>query len=240
MNRLPRRARLLTFAVLVMLSVGALCAAPKPARAEDIVSVLQRSDATRLATMMPALSLREAAVRVLSDDFERLLDRVGPSTSPMPELRIVGAGTVAETLHGRVVVVNVALAEWPREARSFVMAHELYHVRARHWSERLALYQRFIPGEVRQIDTDAVAAELGRAASRQSHAHEQAADAFALNLLLDIGYDEEQLMTMFRRIGNHPATPTHPSLGQRLAHLRQIVARRALASRAAGDVANEV
>ena len=201
-----------------------------PSSAEDIASVLVRSHEQRLATL-PALGSGSASVDLLERDFGRLAAALGPAARGALAFRVVATGSLAETLRGDVIVVNVALADWPALARWFVLAHELCHVRENHWAERVALYQHHIAGEVVQAKTDAVAAELGAAASQQSHRHEHAADECAMNQMLDLGFAEDELLQAIMQFGNHRATPTHPAMGQRVAHLRAVVIGRGLASR---------
>jgi len=186
---------------------------------ETIDQVLQRSQQMRL-DQLPEVPATEPAAAALRASFERLQQvSVAP---PDAQLRVVSVGAVAETLQGNVVVMNMALGALPEICRLFLIAHELGHVTNRHWSQRIALYQQFIPGEVVQAQTDAVAPQLGPAASMQSHEQEFDADAFAMRSLLDLGYTREDLLEMFFRLGNHGATATHPSTGQRLAQLRMI------------------
>lgn len=216
-----RRSRWLAAVCLFLLAMTT-------ARAEDIESVLRRSQQQRLA-MLPALPDEMEAVQYLQREFAAAVVLAG--VSPAPRLRVVASGTVAETVLGDTIVVGVVLAEAPELIRRFVLCHELGHVRAQHWVQRLQLYQRFIPGEVRQEQTDAVAQELGAAASSQSYDHENDADEFAMNLMLDQGNTEDELMRALMAMGNHRATPTHPSMGQRVAHLRAILTRREAAMR---------
>jgi predicted Zn-dependent protease len=145
-------------------------------------------------------------------------------------LRVVSVGAVAETLQGHIIVMNMALGSLPEICRLFLLAHELGHVANGHWSQRIALYRRFIPGEVLQAQTDAVAPQLGQAASIQSHEHEYGADAYAMRTLLDMGYSRDDLLEMFFRLGNHGSTATHPSTGKRLAQLRTIDEERRMAA----------
>jgi hypothetical protein len=190
---------------LILLLI-ALCAA-SPAWCEDITQVLQRSQQARLD----------------------ILPEVAADTASAAALRVVAAGALAETLRGHVIVMNVELGEIPEVCRLFLIAHELGHVTQGHWAQRIALYRQFIPGEVAQQQTDAVAPQLGREASMQSHQQEYDADAFAMRTLLDMGYSRDDLLDMFFRLGQHPATATHPSSGKRLAQLRMIDEERRMA-----------
>jgi Peptidase family M48 len=200
--------------------------AASPAWCEDITQVLQRSQQVRL-DMLPEVAADTAGAAALRDSFERL-QRSLPAAGPA-QLRVVGAGALAETLRGHVVVMNVDLGELPEICRLFLIAHELGHVTQAHWAQRIALYRRFIPGEVVPQQTDAVAPQLGREASMQSHQQEYDADAFAMRTLLDMGYSRDDLLDMFFRLGQHTATATHPSSGKRLAQLRMIDEERRMA-----------
>jgi Peptidase family M48 len=198
-----------------------------PAWSEDIGQVMERSQQTLLGTLPEAAADTRGAAQ-LRDSFERLLP-LAPSPADA-RLRVVSAGAVAETLAGRVVVMNAALGELPEICRLFLIAHELGHVMQDHWAKRIALYRRFIPGEVVQAQTDAVADQLGPEASMQSHQQEYEADAYAMRTLLDLGYSRDELLEMFFHLGRHGTTATHPSTGQRLAQLRQIDEQRRLAA----------
>jgi Peptidase family M48 len=209
---------------LILLLI-ALCAA-SPAWCEDITQVLQRSQQARL-DILPEVAADTAGAAALRDSFERL-QRSLPAAG-QAQLRVVAAGALAETLRGHVIVMNVELGEIPEVCRLFLIAHELGHVTQGHWAQRIALYRQFIPGEVAQQQTDAVAPQLGREASMQSRQQEYDADAFAMRTLLDIGYSRDDLLDMFFRLGQHPATATHPSSGKRLAQLRMIDEERRMA-----------
>ena len=202
-----------------------------PARCEDIAQVLQRSQQMRL-DQLPEVPLSDPAAAALHESFKRV--QQASAAAADAQLRVVAAGAVAETMQGRVIVMNMALAELPEICRLFLIAHELGHITNLHWSQRIALYRRFIPGEVAQAQTDAVAAQLGQAASAQSHEHEYTADAYAMQTLLDMGYSRDDLLEMFFRLGNHGSTATHPSTGKRLAQLRFIDDQRRMASATTG------
>jgi Zn-dependent protease with chaperone function len=140
----------------------------------------------------------------------------------MVELRVVSGSTVAETLDGRVIVANEALADAPEGVRLFVLAHELGHVQQGHWRQVGDLYKRFVPGEVVQQATDGVAGPLGRAASAQAHRHEFEADAFALRALRALGRTSDDAYAALRHQGLQQDTATHPGTRKRLASLRAV------------------
>jgi Zn-dependent protease with chaperone function len=129
---------------------------------------------------------------------------------------------IAETLAGHVVVVHAGLADANEGERLFVMAHELGHVIMGHWAELGAVYHQHIPGEVNKLETDAVAAALGRDASRLVHGHEYAADAFAWRTIRAMGYGIDNAAAVFHTMPNMGDTPTHPASRKRMAALRLI------------------
>jgi hypothetical protein len=199
--------------------VVATCAG-SAVQANDIIDVLHSSAQRRLDAMPLAPDgPRAQAVR---DSFERVRRAVAPDT--VVELRVVSGDTVAETLDGRVVVANEALADAPEGVRLFVLAHELGHVQHAHWRQVGDLYKRFVPGEVVPETTDGVAGPLGRAASAQAHRHEIEADAFALLALRRLGRPADDAFAALRYQGLRQDTATHPGTRKRLASLRAVEA----------------
>ena len=197
--------------------ISALVAAMAgPAYGHDIVDVLRYSQQMRLDgfAAAPAGPRAERVRR----SFETLR-RTMPDDVAVDLLVITGP-TVAETLHGHVVVANEALAELPEGERLFVLAHELGHVVGGHWLQMGRVYRRWVPGEVTQEQTDAVAAQLGREASSLAHRQEFEADAYAVQLLRRVGRTPEDAVSAFMHLGPTQDTATHPGTRKRLASLR--------------------
>lgn len=190
-----------------------------PARAEDILTVLERSQEQRLESFVAA-DPDSADARTVAESFGRLIEHLhlaGPV-----RLKVVRAGSVlAETLQGRIVVASEALARLDEGERLFVLAHELGHVRMRHWAQMGDVYQKYVPGVVAQEQTDAVAGLLGREASGMSHRQEFEADAFGLQVLAALGYGPEVAVGAFIKLGLRADSATHPSTRKRIAQLRQ-------------------
>jgi Zn-dependent protease with chaperone function len=193
----------------------ATCAA-SAVQANDIIDVLHESAQRRLDAM--PLAPEGPRMQAVRDSFERVRRAVAPEL--MVELRVVSGSTVAETLDGRVVVANEALADAPEGVRLFVLAHELGHVQQGHWRQVGDLYKRFVPGEVVPETTDGVAGPLGRAASAQAHRHEFEADAFALRALRALGHTPDDAYAALRHQGLQQDSATHPGTRKRLASLR--------------------
>ena len=195
------------------------------ARAEDadaspgIVAVLHYSHQLRLDTMPPADHDSRRAQR-LRESFEMLVRHL--RTLPPVELRLVRGEVFAETLQGKVVVANEALADLSEGERLFALAHERGHVMLGHWAQLGLLYQKWAPGAVRQEHTDAVAALLGADASALAHRQEFEADAFGLRTLRALGRSEQDALAVFMRLGAHHDTATHPSTRKRVAALRAV------------------
>ena len=127
--------------------IGALAALTPVTHAETIGEVLHRSHQMRLQELTD-VSHDSAAARQLHVHFERLVAFAGLD-APV-ELRVVRGGTVAETLHGYVIVVHEELASRPEGEQLFVIAHELGHVAQSHWTRIGRLYEKWVPGVVAQ------------------------------------------------------------------------------------------
>ncbi len=187
-----------------------------PARGEDIVDVLRRSQQQRLDAMVPAADgPRAEAVRA---SFQQLRQAL-PTDLPV-ELRVIRGETIAETMHGHIVVANESLADLPEGARLFVLAHELGHVASRHWLQMGQVYRRWVPGEVTPQTTDPVAGQLGREASGLSHRQEFEADAYAAQVLRTLGRPPQDAFAIFTQTGVQRDTATHPGTRKRMASLR--------------------
>jgi len=187
------------------------------ARGEDIVEVLERSQQVRLDSMPPAPPDSQRVQKV-HDSFELLARTLGLGRTI--ELRVVRGDTLAETLHGRVVIANEAMGDWPEEDRLFVLAHELGHVALAHWAQMGVMYQKWVPGMVTSQQTDAVAALLGREASGLAYEQEYEADAFAFRTLETLGISRQDVLSVFVHLGLRKDTATHPGTQKRLAALR--------------------
>jgi hypothetical protein len=187
------------------------------ARGEDIVEVLERSQQVRLDGL-PAAPVASERAQTVRDSFDMLVRTLGLEGSV--ELRVIRGSTLAETLHGRVVVANEAMGDWPEEDRLFVLAHELGHVALAHWSQMGVMYQKWVPGMVTPQQTDAVAALLGREASELAYQQEYEADAFASRTLEGLGVPRQDVFSVFVHLGPRKDTATHPGTQKRLASLR--------------------
>ncbi|MEY8876947.1 MAG: M48 family metalloprotease [Leptothrix sp. (in: b-proteobacteria)] len=191
-----------------------------PAAAEGILAVLARSHQLRLddlhrRALDPAADPRAA---LLARDFERVL----ASESPRPDVQllVVDGAVQAETLAGHVVVVSASLAVLADGERLFILAHELGHAQMGHWGELCAVYARFIPDEVTPEVTNAVAPQLGRAASTLVHGHEYAADAYAMRTIRTLGYGLDSAAGALHLMPNLGDSSTHPASRKRLARLQ--------------------
>ncbi|MGY0196730.1 M48 family metalloprotease [Leptothrix sp. BB-4] len=192
---------------------------PAPAAVPPILQVLDRSAQQRLADFARQ-RVDPALAASLQADVDRILNQL--AIRPEIELMVVDGPFHAETLGGRVLVVSASLALLPEGERLFILAHEVGHASMGHWAELGALYGRLIPGEVRQDLTDAVAPELGRAASELVHGHEYAADAYSWQILRSLGFGMESVMAALQVVPGMGDTPTHPATRKRYARLRML------------------
>ena len=211
-----------------IVTLALLLTAPVAGSSEGIVAVLARSQLARLASTHPAdpAGPRARAVRSSFDTLARTLDLQRPV-----ELRVIRGETVAETVHGRIVLANERLAELDEGERLFILAHELGHIELGHWEQTERLYQKWVPGAVTPRETEPVAMLLGRDASGQAHRHELEADAYALRALHTLGRGSQDALAAFMRLGAKHETATHPGTVRRLASLRAVEAQLTTAGR---------
>lgn len=205
-----------------LMALMMICSAPAWC-AEDIVDVLQRSQQMQLdALQAQEVDPGSAESQVVQRSFDKALLALN-LREPGVRLIVVRSPLLAVCLMGRVVAVNVSVADLTESERLFILAHELGHIAHRHWAQLGALYKEHIPGEVRPDTTDPVAGILGREASELSHRHEYEADAFALRLLRRLGEPEDTPLVLFtEHLPMVKTTATHPGTHQRLAHLRRV------------------
>lgn len=190
---------------------------------EAIAQVLAHSQAVRLAALTP-VDAADARALVLQQAFQQVLAHAPQARGVPVRLQVVTGPVLAETFHGRLVVVHADLAARPPGERLFVLAHELGHAVHADWAAVGEVYRRHIPDEVVRWRTDPVAALLGREMTALSHAQEMNADAFAMQVLGRMGYGIEVAIAAFARHGVQPDTPTHPGTRKRMAGLRSAVA----------------
>ena len=187
------------------------------ARAEDIVDVLRRSQQLRLESQ-PVADLSSPRAETVRRSFAALV-AAQPGLPPV-DIRVITGPVVAETVHGHIVLANESLADLPEGERLFVLAHELGHIAQQHFLQLAMVYQKWVPGEVTEQHTEAVAGRLGRDASLLAHRQEFEADAFALRLLRRSGHDPAVALSAFMHLGMTQDTATHPGTRKRVASLR--------------------
>jgi hypothetical protein len=207
----------------VAIGCGAVAALLPSAAAEDIESVLERSQQSRLARR-PAVNLHSAAAERVRASWQRLLALPGAEGEPLA-LRLVGGPLHAEALlDGRGVAASEALGELGEGERMLMLAHELGHLRLAHPRALKAMYRRHIPAEVLREATDPVAAALGSDGHALSYRNELAADAFGYILVRGLGYGIDDAMRLLGRQSMHLDTLTHPGTARRWTRLRALEA----------------
>jgi Zn-dependent protease with chaperone function len=184
---------------------------------ESIDAVLERSQQVR-ADAHPVVDQASPSVARIRKSFETVLR--GAGSVPSVELKVVSGAPLAETLQGRIILVDQSLAEAGEGERMFVLAHELGHVALKHWPQMRNLYQAYIPGEVVQSHTDKVASLLGYDASALAYKQEFEADLFAMRTLRKLGRPPEESVQALMQEGVHGDTATHPGTMKRVRSLR--------------------
>lgn len=215
------RAFLTTLVQTLALTLAALTVTPARS-GDDIRSVLLRSQQMQLdALMAQQVSDQDPRAEVIHASFDRVLNAVNVPSDI--RLIVVRTPLLAVCLMGRVVAVNVGVADLSEAERTFVLAHEVGHVAYSHWAQLGDLYQDYIPGTVSREHTDAVAAALGRDATQLMHRHEFEADAFAFRLLRRLGESDDTPVVLFQEhLPFVVNTATHPGTQQRIAQLRSL------------------
>jgi hypothetical protein len=199
-----------------------LMAALSTARADDIVSVLERSQQLRLEQLVVAPD-SERTQRVHAT-FDRLLtqSKIAPQSI---ELRVMKGGVQAEAMLGRMLVVGEAVGDLPEGERLLLLGHELSHLTLGHWQALCALYRKYVPGDVRPDTTDPVAVALSRDAHEMSLRHEYEADAHGYALAHQLGATLDDATSLLMRQPMLNDTATHPATRRRLAQFRLLQAR---------------
>ena len=195
---------------------------------EGIGEVLERSQQMRMDAH-PVLDPAAPAAVKIRTSFQTVLGAAGQL--PALELRVVSGAPLAETLQGRVIVVDESLADARESDRLFVLAHEVGHVALKHWPQMRKLYQAYIPGEVVRQHTDSIANLLGYDASALAHRQEMEADTFAMRTLRSIGHPPEEAFQALMQQGVHGDSATHPGTMKRIASLRQAASEDSATSR---------
>lgn len=206
------------FVVSLLIALGACCSMGA-ARTVGIEEVLAHSQETRLEGRVPASASSESVARIRAT-WARLL-----VASPPPhaiELRVMQGGLQAEAMLGRLLVVGESVGDLPENERAMLLAHEYGHLVLGHWGLLVAMYQQYIPGEVRPETTDPVAQALGRDGRALSHRQELEADAFGYRLAQQLNVTLDDALSLLMRQPVTNDTPTHPATRRRIAQLRAL------------------
>jgi Peptidase family M48 len=203
-------------------AVFGLMAVMSPARVDDIVDVLERSQRLRLDQRIAAVD-GERSQRVRAT-FDRLLSR-SPMAPHSVEFRVMQGGVQAEAMLGRLLVVGDAVGDLPEGERLLLLAHELSHLTLGHWQALCAVYRKHVPGEVRPDTTDPVAGALGHDAQKLSHRQEYEADAHGFALARELGATLDDALSLLMRQPMLGDSATHPATRRRIAQFRMLQAR---------------
>ena len=177
-----------------------------PARSEDIVDVLRRSQQHAAG--------RDGAGTATA----RAPRRCAPASSSLragPAQRAAGRAARDPRRHARRDAARPhrrrqRIAGRPARRRAAVRAGARTRAtwRSRHWLQMGQVYRRWVPGEVTPQTTDPVAGPLGREASGLSHRQEFEADAYALRrCCARLGRSPQDAFAIFTQLGRAAATP---------------------------------
>lgn len=195
---------------------AAMAAAPVVAR---LVAAFEATP--ERCTVPPA---GDADARTMAAEIERFRARVPAAAGVPVDLReCFWDGMV---VRGERIVVSSRLARATPAQRFFVIAHELGHLVGQHHARLAGLAAELL----RRVPDEAAAAlalarDEGPPLSRR---HESEADAFAVQLMLQVGEDPEEaarfLEAAQRGAASTAATGTHPAPAARAAAIRAMAA----------------
>ncbi|HJV63461.1 MAG TPA: M48 family metalloprotease [Albitalea sp.] len=121
---------------------------------------------------------------------------------------------------GQTIVVSVRLTRLPPSQRFFILAHELGHIQLQHHAAVSSFVAAAVSGAA---DEAAARAAVASGLSAVSHRNELAADAYAVRLMQQAGYDPLDAARLFDRIGTTQDNATHPSARRRAGAIRALL-----------------
>lgn len=197
--------------------VIALLSAWANAAAETIAEVVKRSNAQYMASLK-FVDVSAAPETVKS--FQKVIAYL--KADRLIYLRIVDGNTTGIT-DGNTVVLHRSNETNDEIMREFVIAHECGHILKKHTLQKIALYEKYIPGEVTEEAANRANNIVGPEMRRLSYRVEFEADEFALRTLVGLGRTRDEVIGAFMAIERTTDTATHPSTAKRIMALRSVV-----------------
>lgn len=195
--------------------IALLCAWVNAA-AETIAQVVARSSAEYMARLT---YVNYSAVPDTVNSFQKVVAYL--NADRLIFLRVVDGNQIGIT-DGNTVVLHRANETMAEIERQFIIAHECGHIILKHTAKKVALYEKYLPGEV----TEQAAAQanniVGPEMRRLSYQVEFEADEFALRTLVGLGWTKDQVISAFMNMSRTPDTATHPSTLKRIMALRNV------------------
>lgn len=121
--------------------------------------------------------------------------------------------------NGNTVIVHYSVETMTELQRAFIIAHEFGHIVHGHLGQKIAAYEKYIPGDV--TDKTLLIADriVGPELRTLSHKVELEADSYALRTLVKLGWTRDQVVDMFLDMKVNSDTATHPSSAKRIRNL---------------------
>lgn len=190
------------------------------AHGETIDQVINRSLAEHLSRLRNA-ELADVPKTVAS--FVKVRDHVDSNMLIMVKV-VQGPHSELAFTDSRSVVIHAVVEHWSEIERQFVIAHEVGHIVLRHRQARLALYQKYYPGEVTKDAVEIVNKnpEFSREMMELSHRGEFEADVFAVKTLCAMGWKKDEVINAFLGMARTTTTATHPSSFKRAQNMRSV------------------
>lgn len=189
------------------------CAAHAQTLADRIVEQLEASPSgcTAIAAGHPHRQLVEADIALVQ------------SVAPVPagvRFEVMDCSVDGFVHKGQTIVLSTRLSRLNPDQRFFIVAHELGHLRLAHHAAVSSFVSRAVSSAA---DETTARAAVASGLTPISHRNELDADAFAVRLMRDSGFDPEQAARLFDSIGEGRDNSTHPSAGRRARAIRALI-----------------
>ena len=159
-------------------------------------------------------STEDPRAQLLQNEFSALLKAAGV-TEPV-KLVVTTSDLIGQAFPGRVVAVNIQVAQVSKAQRTFILAHELGHVLMEHFGAVLLLLDKHETSSQTFVVDQAFVREN---ITPMSHLSEFAADEFAGKCLLKMNLSISDAAKFFEAYESSPENASHPAMSERLKRL---------------------
>jgi hypothetical protein len=193
--------------------IGITVVFPIVAHCETIVELINKGN---IEYMRSLHYVQPGIVPDIVNSFQRINKLAGGRK--LVFLRIADGNQTGIT-DGNTVVVHHSVEMMSELQRSFIIAHEYGHIALNHTALKLALYQKYLPGQVTEANANIANHIVGPELRTLSHKVELQADSYALKVLVNLGWTRGQVVDMFLGMERTPDSTTHPSSARRVQNL---------------------